>query len=620
LPVSNLLGLAVKRIALSLHDQTIELRDAAGVGDDLEILFGAVKADIAESGESESGESGSRVSKPRPVVRIAREPGGGYALEPAGGSAETGLDRDDLLNLLQEQVVHALIVDMASAVVLHAGAVSANGRAMLLAGPTGSGKTSLAAWFVANGFRYLSDEVVALVEGGTDVVGFPRAMVVKGEAAVKIEALAAFAAAGTVQTAHSFMISPAAEQVAPHVPARCGLIVFPQFEAGAPLRIAGITAAQAGLRLMGCNLNARNLPGAGFSGIGALARAAPAFVLHYGDFDQLGGIVDVLARLLLDAEHAPRDPRRFLSAFSQGAAAVPSQPTAEPACEILAPTPHRPARKLTIGMATYDDYDGVYFTVQALRLYHPEILDDTNFVVIDNHPDGRCAAPLKQLDTLIPNYRYVPTASRSGTAVRDVVFEEADSEFVLCMDCHVFIVSGAIKRLLGYLEANPHTRDLLQGPLLYDDLAKTGSHFHPAWRAGMYGYWESDPRADDPDGAPFDIPMHGLGLFACRRAAWPGFNPQFRGFGGEEGYIHEKFRRAGGRTLCLPFLRWIHRFNRPLGPPYRNTWDDRIRNYLIGFREIGWPTEPIAEHFRELLGREPADRILATVEAEFADA
>jgi hypothetical protein len=186
LPVSNLLGLAVKRIALSLHDQTIELRDAAGVGDDLEILFGAVKADIAESGESESGESGSRVSKPRPVVGIAREPGGGFTLEPADGSAETGLDRDDLLNLLQEQVVHALIVDMASAVVLHAGAVSANGRVMLLAGPTGSGKTSLAAWFVANGFRYLSDEVVALVEGGTDVVGFPRAMVVKGEAAEEI--------------------------------------------------------------------------------------------------------------------------------------------------------------------------------------------------------------------------------------------------------------------------------------------------------------------------------------------------------------------------------------------------------------------------------------------------
>ena len=231
--------------------------------------------------------------------------------------------------------------------------------------------------------------------------------------------------------------------------------MFPKFEAGAPLRITAITAAQAGLRLMGCNLNARNLPGSGFGEVGVLARAVPAFVLHYGDFDQLEGIVDVLARLLLDEQRAPADPRRFLSAFSQPAAAPPSQRTAEPACEIPAPTPHRPARKLTIGMATYDDYDGVYFTVQALRLYHPEILDDTNFVVIDNQPDGRCAAPLKQLDTLIANYRYVPAACGYGTAVRDGVFEEADSEFVLCMDCHVFIVSGAIKRLLGYFASKP---------------------------------------------------------------------------------------------------------------------------------------------------------------------
>ena len=85
--------------------------------------------------------------------------------------------------------------------------------------------------------------------------------------------------------------------------------------------------------------------------------------------------------------------------------------------------------------------------------------------------------------------------------------------------------------------------------------------------------------------------MQGMGLFACRKDAWPGFNPLFRGFGAEEGYIHEKVRQGGGRTLCLPFLRWMHRFNRPLGAPYPNIWEDRIRNYYIGWRELGLPTE-----------------------------
>jgi hypothetical protein len=135
----------------------------------------------------------------------------------------------------------------------------------------------------------------------------------------------------------------------------------------------------------------------------------------------------------------------------------------------------------------------------------------------------------------------------------------------------------------------------------------------------MYGQWENDPRANEMDAPAFDIPMQGLGLFACRRAAWPGFNRAFRGFGGEEGYIHEKFRQAGGRTLCLPFLRWMHRFERPLGTPYPNRWADRIRNYLIGFREVGWPTEPIVEHFRAHLGPEAADRVIAEVELDLAE-
>lgn len=36
-----------------------------------------------------------------------------------------------------------------------------------------------------------------------------------------------------------------------------------------------------------------------------------------------------------------------------------------------------PRKALAIGMATYDDYDGVYFSVMALRLYHPEIGGDS---------------------------------------------------------------------------------------------------------------------------------------------------------------------------------------------------------------------------------------------------
>jgi hypothetical protein len=135
----------------------------------------------------------------------------------------------------------------------------------------------------------------------------------------------------------------------------------------------------------------------------------------------------------------------------------------------------------------------------------------------------------------------------------------------------------------------------------------------------MYGCWATDERGKDFEAPPFDIPMQGLGVFSCRRAAWPGFNARFRGFGGEEGYIHEKFRQNGGRTLCLPFLRWMHRFRRPMGVPYSNRWEDRVRNYLIGFRELGLPTAELESHYREILG-DAAGPVLQQIKQELDDA
>ena len=117
----------------------------------------------------------------------------------------------------------------------------------------------------------------------------------------------------------------------------------------------------------------------------------------------------------------------------------------------------------------------------------------------------------------------------------------------------------------------------------------------------MYGQWGRDPRLDDLSGAPFEIPMQGLGVFACARRAWPGLNPRLRGFGAEEGYLHETFRRRGGRVLCHPRLQWAHRFQRPHGISYPNRWEDRIRNYLVAWGEMGWDVAPMEAHFVEEL-------------------
>jgi hypothetical protein len=249
---------------------------------------------------------------------------------------------------------------------------------------------------------------------------------------------------------------------------------------------------------------------------------------------------------------------------------------------------------LTIGMATYNDFDGVYFTIQALRLNQD--LRDTELLVVDNYGCERT----QELVEGWTGGRYVLATEAVGTAApRDLVFRAARGEAVLCCDSHVLFAPGAIARLKAYYREHPGCVDLLQGPLVYDDLQNIATHFKPEWDDQMWGKWETDPRGEDPEGEPFEIPMQGLGVFSCRKNAWPGFNPRFRGFGGEEGYIHEKVRQAGGRCLCLPWLRWVHRFAGPGGVPYPLAVEDKFRNYLIGHAELGLDLAPIFEHFSE---------------------
>lgn len=305
------------------------------------------------------------------------------------------------------------------------------------------------------------------------------------------------------------------------------------------------------------------------------------------------------------------------SAFFHGAADLlnthllpgpqPQSPTPKPASRPL----------LTIGMPTFNDYDGVYFSVQALRLYHPEITADTEILILDNDPHGPSATGLKRLEGRVAGYRYFPYDSFNGTTVKDLVFREAAGTFVLVMDSHILFPPGSLKKFIDFLKTQSTSMDLWQGPLLSDELKPIATHFDSVWSGGMHGQWGWDERASDIDAEPFEIPMQGMGVFACRREAWPGFNPRFQGFCCEEGYIQEKIRRQGGRTLCLPFLRWLHRFERPAGIPYRPIWEDRIRNYFIRYNELGADTAELVQHFHSELG-DNAERIFDAARREIA--
>jgi len=239
--------------------------------------------------------------------------------------------------------------------------------------------------------------------------------------------------------------------------------------------------------------------------------------------------------------------------------------------------------KLTIGMATYDDFDGLFFTIQAFRINHS--VENVEFVVIDNNPDGPHG---KDNRGFVENWvkgKYIPYREKKSTSSRNEIFKHATGDYTLCVDSHVVIEPNGIQNLMDYYTKNPDTKNLVQGPLWYDDLKNVSTHFKPEWRDIMYGTWATD-KENYEKGEPFEIPMMGLGLFSCKTSNWVGFNDKFKGFGGEEGYIHEKFRQNGGKCICLPNLRWNHRFARPNGIPYPNNLEDRVWNYFVGGMEL----------------------------------
>lgn len=239
---------------------------------------------------------------------------------------------------------------------------------------------------------------------------------------------------------------------------------------------------------------------------------------------------------------------------------------------------------------------------------------NVEILIIANKADEK----LKEFVSAIPDTRYIEyTAINSTAQPRNMIFEYAYGKAVLVIDCHVMLWAGSVARLKKHYQDNPLTNDLYQGPMIYENLdpQQADNMWSPMWGAAMLGTFTRAYHNNDTD--MHEIVAQGLGLFTCRKDAWLGFNRLFRGFGGEEGYIHEKYRQHGRKCWSLPWLKWWHHSVRET-IPYENTYDDRIRNYTIGFTELKLSVEPTVEHILECskLDIDYINKIVAEARAE----
>lgn len=265
--------------------------------------------------------------------------------------------------------------------------------------------------------------------------------------------------------------------------------------------------------------------------------------------------------------------------------------------------------KLTIGMATFRDWPGLWATIESVFLHHADCLPEIEFVIVDNDPaglpdanteDDHSSKARRLVDSINRQglrARYVHFTTVQGTAAaKSQVFAHATGSTVLVVDSHVMLQTGTIRRLINWAESNLDSKDLWQGPCIGLNQI-VGTDFAPRWGSLMYGQWNHDARVNHD--APFEIEMQGCGLFACRRKAWPGFHPLLRGFGPEEFHLHQRIRRNGGQCYCLPWLKWCHRFGNPSGsvPPGLRP-EERLRGHLITHLDTGAPSlSEIRRHF-----------------------
>jgi hypothetical protein len=191
---------------------------------------------------------------------------------------------------LLDAVVHHVADRSQSGLVLHGAAVAGPEGAVLLPGASGAGKTTLTSWLIAHGWRYMTDELAFVASGSSVLRGLTRPLHLKRSAIAAVRTFANLGAheSDILETPSSLLLQPSTlSSDRPAGPTRIDRIVFPRYQPRARYALTPLSPAKAGLWLMGCLINARNLDGHGFSDVTRLARRWPAYELRYGSCRQL---------------------------------------------------------------------------------------------------------------------------------------------------------------------------------------------------------------------------------------------------------------------------------------------------------------------------------------------
>lgn len=184
--------------------------------------------------------------------------------------------------------------------VVHAAVLERDGRAVLLPGRPGAGKSTLTAALCQRGWRLLSDELTLISPDDLTVTPLPRPVSLKNESIEVIRRFAPQAVLGppahdTAKGTVAHMRPPADSVARAAEPARPRWIVYPKWEAGAPAELEARAHAQSGIELAQNSFNYSVLGRRGFEMLTATLDACGCFDFRYGHLDEAVAAFDRLA-------------------------------------------------------------------------------------------------------------------------------------------------------------------------------------------------------------------------------------------------------------------------------------------------------------------------------------
>lgn len=212
----------------------------------------------------------------------------GFALSRPGATAVHADNSGDLLFLLEKDLVVELQRRCPEFLFLHSGALDLDGKACLLVGESGAGKSTTTWALLHHDFRYLSDELSPINVERLEVHAYPHALCLK-ERPPRPYSLPRDAL-DLGRTIH--VPANAMPEIAVREPRPIAALFLVKYSSGVSVpSLRALRAAEASAHLYVSALNALAHPNRGLDAVARLAESVPCFALAAADLQSTCALI-----------------------------------------------------------------------------------------------------------------------------------------------------------------------------------------------------------------------------------------------------------------------------------------------------------------------------------------